>query len=155
MANLSSLIRGAGAALLITALTACGGGAEKPAVFELTGNDQMQFSAKTFQCGVGKLTINFKNAGTLPKEAMGHNVVVLKPGSDPVKWALGLMEKGAKIENDYLPEAARGDVLGHTKILGPGESETLEIEFKEPGKYPYVCTFAGHATMMNGVITVK
>ena len=59
---------------------------------ELTGNDQMQFSAKTLEVITGeKVTLNFKHIGQLPVVAMGHNVVILKPGTSvPAfagKWA--------------------------------------------------------------------
>lgn len=169
MANFSSLFRGAGAALLVTLLTACGGGdkggtggtgggganVDEGTVFEIEGTQTMQFSKKTFEASVGKVTIKLKNTATAPKAAMGHNIVVLKPGMDAVKWATELLGKGASLANDFLPEAVRGDTLGFTKVLGPGETENLTIEFSEPGEYPYVCTFAGHAGMMNGVITIK
>ena len=44
----------------------------------ITGNDAMQFDLKEFQATPGeKITITFKNIGSLPKIAMGHNLVLL------------------------------------------------------------------------------
>jgi len=55
-----------------------------------------------------------------------------------------------------LPKSLLGDVLAHTKLLGPGESES--ISFTAPtieGEYEYVCTFPGHFAMMRGSMEVK
>jgi azurin len=41
-------------------------------------------------------------------------------------------------------------------LVNPGQTYTLT--FKAPAKvgdYPYVCTFPGHWTLMNGVMHVK
>ena len=59
------------------------------------------------------------------------------------------------MENDFLPEAVRNDVLAHTKLLGPGEDAELTVKLDEAGSYPYLCTFVGHASLMRGVIIVK
>ena len=43
-----------------------------------------------------------------------------------------------------------------TKLLQPGQNETITFKAPtEPGDYPFLCTFPGHATMMKGVLTVK
>lgn len=82
---------------------------------------------------------------------MGHNFVLLKPGTDYAAFASeGMM----KPDNGYLPED-QSNMIAATKMLSGGESETLNIEGLEPGEYPYVCTFPGHFAMMNGVLTVK
>lgn len=37
-------------------------------------------------------------------------------------------------------------ISGHkTKLLSPGQSQTLKITFTKAGKYPYLCTVPGHA----------
>ena len=47
----------------------------------ISGNDQMQFSVKEFEVKAGEqVELEFKNEGTLPKIAMGHNLVILKEG---------------------------------------------------------------------------
>jgi plastocyanin len=43
-----------------------------------------------------------------------------------------------------------------TAILGPGKRATLKVTFTRAGKYPYMCTIAGHAQGgMKGVLTVR
>jgi uncharacterized cupredoxin-like copper-binding protein len=32
-----------------------------------------------------------------------------------------------------------------TKLLSPGQSQTLKVTLKKAGKYPYLCTVTGHA----------
>ena len=122
---------------------------------ELTGNDQMQFSTKAIEAKVGdKLLITFKNVGKLPVVAMGHNVVILKPGTELPAFAMKCMTEK---DNNYITkdETLAKAVIAHSKVLGPGESEVVTFEAKEAGVYPYLCTFPGHFAVMNGTITVK
>ena len=42
-----------------------------------------------------------------------------------------------------------------TKLLSPGQSQTLKITFTKAGKYSYLCTVSGHAAAgMKGTLTV-
>src|SRR5690606_8126023 len=44
----------------------------------ISGNDQMKFDITNFTVAAGtEITLTFKNVGTMPKESMGHNLVVL------------------------------------------------------------------------------
>ena len=46
--------------------------------------------------------------------------------------------------NGNLPHDFK--ISGHkTKLLSPGQSQTLKIAFKKKGSYPYLCTVTGHA----------
>jgi uncharacterized cupredoxin-like copper-binding protein len=43
-----------------------------------------------------------------------------------------------------------------TALLKAGKSTTLKITFKKAGKFPFMCTVAGHAAAgMKGTLTVK
>jgi azurin len=122
-------------------------------VVRLTGNDQMRYNAARIEAKAGqKIKVELKNVGSLPKEAMGHNFVVLKVGMDPMAFA---MKGVAAKDTEYIAPDAAGDVIAKTKILGPGESETVEFEVPGPGTYPFVCTFPGHAALMNGQLVVS
>jgi azurin len=121
-------------------------------VVRLTGNDQMRFSANRIEVPAGqKIKIELKNIGVLPKEAMGHDLVVLRAGTDPM--AFGAKAMAAKA-TDYIPPDALDQIIAHTKLLGPGESETLEFEVPGPGSYPFLCTFPGHVALMSGTLVV-
>ena len=47
------------------------------------------------------------------------------------------------------------NVIAATKLLKPGETDTITFDAPPPGTYPYVSTFPGFYTRMKGVLTVK
>lgn len=122
----------------------------------LEGNDQMQFNIKSFTVKPGEtVNLTLKHVGKLPKAAMGHNVVILKMGTDAQTWGLSVPSKGGNAGNDYIP-TDKSAIVAHTKMVGGGE--TVKITFKAPdkaGSYPFCCTFPGHVAMMRGVMEVK
>lgn len=98
----------------------------------ITGNDSMQFDVKEFTVQAGKkVELTFKNVGKLPKLAMGHNLVILKEGVSPLKFGQKIMGMGASPTNP-LPKDSLDEVIAATKLLGPGESDT--ITFTEIGR---------------------
>jgi azurin len=122
-------------------------------VVEITANDQMKFSLSTIEAKAGEeLKVVLTNIGTLPKEAMGHNWVLLKAGTDPM--AFGAASMTAKDKN-YIGDSVKDQVIAATKVLGPKES--AEATFKAPaaGEYPFICSFPGHVALMKGTLVVK
>ena len=128
--------------------------AQEAKTVEVTANDQMKFSVTAIDAAAGQeLAITLKNVGKIPKAAMGHNLVILKPGTDVNAFATAAMTHADK---GYLPPEFADKVVAATKILGPDESETLNVKLTEAGEYPFLCTFPGHAMAgMKGVLTVK
>jgi azurin len=122
----------------------------------ISGNDQMQFSLKEFEVKAGDdVELEFKNAGSLPKIAMGHNLVILKKGVSAIAFGGKALQAGANATN-ALPDAVKDDVLAFTKLLGPGEVEVIKFKAPaKPGIHQFVCTFPGHYAMMRGVMVVK
>ena len=122
----------------------------------ISGNDQMQFSVKEFEVKAGdQVELEFKNKGSLPKIAMGHNIVILKQGISAIAFCGKAMKAGANATN-ALPDSVKGEVLAYSKLLGPGESEIIKFQApKSPGLHQFVCTFPGHYAMMRGVMVVK
>ena len=122
----------------------------------ITGDDKMQFNKREFEVAAGQVVeLEFKNVGKLPKAAMGHNLVILKEGVSALSFGSKALKAGASSTNP-LPKSVMDEVLAHTKLLGPGESET--IEFVAPAKkglYQFVCTFPGHYSIMRGIMVVK
>ena len=124
--------------------------------FELTGNDAMKFNLEQLEIDApAKVTISLKNVGSMPKVAMGHTLVLLRQGVDALEFASECISKGAVVENEFLPEELRGKALGWTKVLGPGEQDTLVVDVQAPGTYAYVCTFPGHFVNMKGVLVAR
>ncbi len=100
------------------------------------------------------LKLVLKNIGSVPKEVMGHNFVLLKKGTDIAAFAQTAATDKA---SSYLPPALLDQVLVHTKQLGPQQTEELDFNAPtEPGEYDYLCTFPGHYLIgMKGVLVVK
>ena len=122
----------------------------------ITGNDTMQFDVKTFEVKAGsKVKIVLKNIGMVPKIAMGHNIVILKKGITAIAFGQKALGAGANATN-ALPDSLKGDVIASTKLLGPGETDSVVMTApSEAGTYEYVCTFPGHFALMRGVMIVK
>ena len=122
----------------------------------ISGDDKMQFSLKEFEVKAGEpVELIFKNEGKLPKIAMGHNLVILNEGISAIAFGGKAMQAGANATN-ALPDSVKGDVLAYTKLLGPGESETIKFKAPtKPGIHQFVCTFPGHYAMMRGIMVVK
>ena len=121
----------------------------------LEGNDQMKFDKAEFTVKEGQVVaLTFKNVGTLPKVAMGHNVVILKEGTDVPAFAIACMPNA---QTTGLPtdEEHKKDIVAHGDILGPGEEEVVTFTAPAPGEYPYICTFPGHFSVMHGVMKVE
>ncbi|MCF7688588.1 MAG: cupredoxin domain-containing protein [Cephaloticoccus sp.] len=123
-------------------------------VIELTGNDAMKYNMNSIELNVGEeVKVIFTNIGTMPKQAMAHNFVVLKAGSDAAAFSMAAAPAAA---TNYIPPALQDEVIAHTKMLGPKESDTVTLKFAEAGQYPFLCSFPAHFQVgMKGVITVK
>jgi azurin len=124
-----------------------------PRVIEITANDQMKYSVATIEAKAGEeLKVSLTNQGTLPKEAMGHNWVLLKAGTDVTAFATAAM---AAKDTDYIPAGMKDKVIASIPVLGP--KKTADVTFKAPaaGEYTFICSFPGHYMLMKGTLTVK
>ena len=116
---------------------------------------KMSYSLSRIDAKPGeRLRVILMSLGTLPKVVMAHNWVLLKIGVDPK----GFTDEAAFArDTDFMPSKRKADVIASTALVGPGERD--EVTFTVPkvaGKYPYVCTFAGHfAGGMVGELIVK
>ena len=142
---------------LFSVAIACGLSAASPDVKTVTisGFDTMKYSVTTVEAHPGqKMVVVLKNEGNLPKEAMGHNWILLKAGVDPLSYATAAIT--AKAEN-YEPRSLAGKVLASIPVLGPKESAKTSFTAPSvPGTYPYLCSFPAHCQAgMRGVLVVK
>lgn len=124
---------------------------EKPIrTIVINSNDQMKFDLSEIRVKAGekvKLTLNHK--GKFKKDVMGHNWVLLAAGTDVAKFATAAMSAKA---NQYIP--AKG-ALAHTKLIGGGESTTIEFTAPKKGTYDFICSFPGHYSIMKGKFIVE
>jgi azurin len=129
--------------------------ADPPRTIQIVGTDDMKYSVTTIAAKPGEtLQIRLTSKGVMPKVAMAHNFVLLKIGTDILK----LLADGAPHRaTDFIAPASMSSVIAKTTMVGPGE--TVQVTFKapeKPGRYPYICTFAGHYQAgMKGVLIVK
>ncbi|HVS52219.1 MAG TPA: plastocyanin/azurin family copper-binding protein [Opitutaceae bacterium] len=128
--------------------------AAKPRVVEITANDQMKFSLTKIEAKPGEeITVVLTNNGTLPKEAMGHNWVLLKAGSDAAAFSTAA---AAAKDSDYLPASLKDEVIAHIPTLGPRKSGQVTFKAPEAGEYPFLCSFPAHYSVgMKGTLVVK
>ena len=118
----------------------------------IEATDQMTFSLKEIKVKGGqKVKVTIKHTGTMAKDVMGHNFVLLKPGVDLAAFSQKAIK--AKATN-YVPDGDP-DVIAHTKIVGGGESDTVEFDAPAPGTYEFICSFPGHYSMMKGTFIVE
>jgi azurin len=122
-----------------------------PCQLEISGNDQMQYDKTELSAPATckEITVTLHHSGKLPKEAMGHDWVLVNTADMAAVANAGL---GAGLANNYV---APGDkrVLAHTKVIGGGESTSVTFPasiLKKGGNYSYLCTFPGHNALMHG-----
>jgi azurin len=150
------LATGIALAALLLSIGACSHAPDAPPFsIEITGDDNMKFGTEQFAVLRGqKVSITLKNIGSMPKSAMGHNLVVLKQNVNAMAF-----NHAAAVhpEKEFIAPESRKDVVAHTRMLGPNESDT--ITFTAPavaGNYEYICSFPGHyGAGMRGIMTVK
>ncbi|QRR03613.1 azurin [Dyadobacter sandarakinus] len=119
----------------------------------IKGTDAMQFDLKEIKVKAGqKVKLTLTHAGKLAKAAMGHNWVLLKPGVDIA--AFGSKAAAAR-ESEYIPKSEEGNIIAHTKLVGGGESDTVEFTAPAKGTYTYICSFPGHYALMKGSFIVE
>ena len=126
-----------------------------PRVIEITVGDALKFSLAHIEAKPGEeLKIVLKHTGALPKEAMGHNWVLLAKDADLETFG---QEAAVAKPTDFIPPGWEAEILAHTKLIGAGQTDTVTFAApKAPGDYTYLCTFpAHHLAGMRGVLTVK
>jgi len=119
----------------------------------LSAHDEMKYDQTVLKALAGKpITLTFTHIGTMDKNVMGHNFVLLTPGTDIDNFAaIALTAK----DNDFIPKSESSKIIAHTKLLGGNESDTIEFTVPEKGTYDYICTFPGHVATMRGKLIVQ
>ncbi|MDD2060142.1 azurin [Pseudomonas sp. GD03860] len=118
--------------------------------------DQMSFNTKAIEIDKSckTFTVELTHSGALPKNVMGHNLVISKEADMQAIATDGL---SAGIDKNYLKD---GDerVIAHTKVIGAKETDSVTFDvskLKADEKYGFFCSFPGHISMMKGTVTLK
>ncbi|MDP6761913.1 MAG: PA14 domain-containing protein [Planctomycetota bacterium] len=112
---------------------------------------RMLYDVTEFWVSAGEpVAVLFQNNDLMP-----HNLVITAPGALERVGRAAEAQTGEEDDTEaaFIPESA--EVLWHTGLLNPGDSERLSfVAPSAPGDYPFVCTFPGHWAVMNGVMHV-
>ena len=133
---------------------------KKPVVEEVANNDvlveandNMRFNVKRIVVNGGqKVRITLKHVGTMSKDVMGHNLVILQKG---VKMNDFAQKANAAKDTDYIPADSENDIVAKTAMIGGGEEITIEFDAPEAGEYDFICSFPAHYAIMKGKFVVK
>lgn len=123
----------------------------EPITLNIEGNDQMQYNKNELHAKAGQeVTLVLKHTGTMDKQAMGHNWVLLKNGVDVDAFAMDAMKAN---DNDYIPKGSN-QIIAHTDLIGGGEETSVTFTAPKKGEYNFICTFPGHHGTMHGKFIV-
>lgn len=110
-----------------------------------TLGDELAYDVVEIRARAGsKITVDFVNhSGGMP-----HNIVFVNSEADITAVGLAALEAS---KTDYVPQDESDRIFGYTAMAGPGETVSVTIQVpEERGSYPYICTYPGHFTVMQG-----
>jgi plastocyanin len=110
----------------------------------------LKFDLSRLQVKAGsKVKLLFNN-----NDDMTHNFVLVMPGTakEVGDMAFNMGLKGPEL--NYIPRTPK--VLYHTRLLQPNAAEAIYfIAPSKPGTYTYICSYPGHAMVMQGIMVVS
>ena len=125
---------------------------EKEISITINAGDDMKYDLAEIKVKEGQtVKLTLVHTGKLAKEAMGHNWALLAQGTIVSDFATKAMQ--AK-DTNYIPDGAT-EVIVHTKLIGGGQSDTIEFAAPAKGVYEFICTFPGHSAVMRGTFYVE
>ena len=110
-----------------------------------TLGDELAYDVVEIRARAGsEITVEFVNfSGGMP-----HNIVFVNSDADINPVGLAALEAS---KTDYIPQDELERIFGYTAMAGPGETVAVTIRVpEETGTYPYICTYPGHFTVMQG-----
>ena len=126
-------------------------GAKRMEAFRITIStvqDKMLYDKKEFSIETGKrVQLTFVNNDFPP-----HNLLIVKPGTADEVANLAILLANDGFKKQWRPDTP--DILWGSTMIDYEEKSVISFIAPEPGDYPYVCTFPGHALLMRGVMHV-
>lgn len=115
--------------------------------------ERLLFTKEEFTVKAGQpVRLHFSNP-----DATEHNLLILEQGTPIQEVGEAANRMAADPESakkGFIPNDKR--IIHATKLLKKDTVETLRfIAPKKPGRYPYLCSYPGHWTIMKGVMIVK
>lgn len=113
--------------------------------------ERMSYDQDTLALAAGKpVQFVLENADLMP-----HNFVIIRPGTLEEVGLLGesTAQQPGALERQYVPPSDK--IMLASQLMQPRGSQRLTFTApKEPGVYPYVCTYPGHWRRMYGAMYV-
>jgi putative heme-binding domain-containing protein len=113
--------------------------------------ERMSYDKDSVAVKAGKnVEFLFENSDMMP-----HNLVILRPGTLEAtgKLAEATGQQPEAAARDFVPQSPA--VLMASRLIQPRQSQKVSfVAPKEPGVYPYVCTYPGHWRRMYGALYV-
>ena len=94
-----------------------------------------------------RLVLRYVNASD-----MAHNLVVVKTEADITPVGIAAITAQA---DEFVPKQEKDRIVAASRLANPGETVLVEFTAPGPGVYPYICTFSGHFTVMQGRLIVE
>lgn len=118
----------------------------------IVGDDLMKFDKTQIKVKAGqKVKLTLRHKGKKGVNVMGHNIVILKKG---VNIAMFAGKAASARDNNYIPKDTK-DVVAYTKVIGGGQTTSIEFDAPGAGTYDFICSFPGHYAMMKGKFVVE
>lgn len=118
----------------------------------IEAGQNLSYIQRSFAAQPGEaVRLTFANPDVVP-----HNWALVKPDAlqRVGEMANRLVADPEAFARHYIPQT--DDVLAYTDIVSPGEETSIFFRApREPGRYPYLCTFPGHWMVMNGELIVR
>lgn len=116
-----------------------------------TRGDELKFNKTLLEARAGiMITLRFTNNASSASE-MRHNWVLTHPNKEEQVAIDGIRAGELK---GYLNRDTPS-VIAAIPLVKPGETGEVSFIAPPPGRYPYICTFPGHYTLMHGILEVK
>lgn len=116
----------------------------------LTSNDEMQFDRTEIIVNEReRVRLTLKHKGKLPKSVTGLNFILLAAGTS----AISFNRIAEQTAGDNFVSAE--EVVAHTKLIGGGESVSIEFNAPPKGSYDFICSFPGRHHLVKGKFMVE
>jgi uncharacterized cupredoxin-like copper-binding protein len=117
-----------------------------------TTGQEVMFDQERLELPFAKtIRLKYKNDAPLDSQ-ISHNVAIIRP--DRVAAVMQTLQ-----EHDYDLKSVQGsaDILALSRVLNPGQEDTVAFSPPAPGDYVYICLMPGHGDMlgMRGILTLR
>jgi azurin len=125
---------------------------DRPRPITIETGTNLSYATRAFRVSAGEpIALTLSNPDVVP-----HNWALAKPGTMDRVGELAdrsISDPNAALRH-FVPSTT--DVIAYTNVVMPREEFTIYFHApRQPGRYPYLCTFPGHWKVMNGVMIVE